>query len=61
MPVQTSDEKEQVLKCFTEVDGRLCLVIATAAFGMDIDYPDVPRVLHCRLPSTLEEYIQERG
>ena len=37
--MQTLDQKEQILKYFTEVDGQLCLVIATAAFGMDI----VPR------------------
>ena len=33
-------QKEQVLKCFPEVDGRLRLVITTAAFGMGIDCPD---------------------
>ena len=44
--MQTSDKKEQVLKCFTEVDGRLHLVIATAASGMDIDCSDIWRVLH---------------
>ena len=39
--VQTSDKTEQILKYFTEVDGKLRLVIATTAFGMDIDCPDV--------------------
>ena len=29
--VQTSDKNEQGLKCFTEVDGKLRLVIDTAA------------------------------
>ena len=32
--VQSSDKKEQVSKSFTEADGKLYLVIATAAFGM---------------------------
>ena len=38
--VQISDKKEHVLKCFTDADGKLHLVIATAAFGMGIDCPD---------------------
>ena len=59
--MKTSDKKEQVLKYFTEVDGNCHLVTATAAFGMDINCPDIRRVLHWRLSSPLEEYIQESG
>jgi len=42
---------------------RLQLVIATIAFGMGIDYPDICRIMHWGLPSDveLEEYIQETG
>ena len=40
---------------------RLCLVIATAAYEMAIDGPDVRRVVLWRLPTTWEEYIQESG
>ena len=39
-------QKEQVLKYFTEAGGILRLVIATTAFVMGIDCPDVQRVLH---------------
>ncbi|XP_053990226.1 ATP-dependent DNA helicase RecQ-like isoform X2 [Hylaeus volcanicus] len=39
----------------------LQVVCATVAFGMGIDKPDVRRIIHWCLPSSLESYAQQSG
>jgi len=53
------EERSRVQDAFRE--GTLDVVVATVAFGMGIDKPDIRFVLHQDLPRSLEAYYQEVG
>ena len=54
-----SRERRRVQRAFME--GRLRVVVATVAFGMGLDRPDVRAVLHLGLPPSFESYVQAVG
>ncbi len=53
------ETKKNVQQSF--IRGDLQVMVATNAFGMGIDKPDVRLVIHADIPSSLENYLQEAG
>ena len=52
-------ERQRLQEAFMAEDVRV--VVATNAFGMGIDKPNVRLVVHYTMPATLEAYYQEAG
>jgi len=53
------EEREELEKWFMESsDG---ILLSTSAFGMGVDKRDIRTVIHHKLPSSYEEYLQESG
>ncbi|MDQ2090972.1 DNA helicase RecQ [Marimonas arenosa] len=54
-----ADDRRQVEHRFNTEDGLI--VVATVAFGMGVDKPDIRWVAHADLPKSIEAYYQEIG
>ena len=55
----TPERKKEVQRRF--IEGDLRAIVATNAFGMGIDKPNVRLVVHADIPGSLENYLQEAG
>ena len=52
-------EREAVQEAF--MAGQTRVMVATNAFGMGIDKPDIRLVMHAQMPASIEAYVQEFG
>lgn len=55
----SQNKREKVQEGF--FSGKPSIIVATNAFGLGINKPDVRLIIHAGIPLTLSEYVQELG
>lgn len=55
----TTQEKQQSAQAFLESDNGV--LVATSAFGVGVDIPDIRLIIHVETPLTVDAYVQETG
>ena len=56
----TTEEREKSQASFMQA-GRKVVMIATNAFGLGVDKPDIRYIIHWQMPGSPESYVQEAG
>ena len=57
----TAAVKDSILNSFCSAQGTLRVVIATVAFGLGLNCPNVRRIVHWGPAGDIEQYLQETG
>lgn len=55
----SSKNRSKILEDY--ISNKISGIVATTAFGMGIDKPDIRHVIHYEISSSLEDYLQESG
>ena len=55
----TDAEKDHVISSFSQDSGTVRIVVATIAFGMGIDIPNITNVIHWGVPTSVMSYWQQ--
>ena len=56
-----TDKDRQLHQARFMQKGKRIIMVATSAFGLGIDKPDIRYIVHYQAPSSLERYVQEAG
>ena len=54
-----TEKKMEILKDY--IDDKIEIIVATTAFGMGVDKPNIKNVIHYEISDSLENYAQEAG